>query len=88
MNDREMAPTPRHLPVRSRFDGRRARNSPALSGAAYAIDPIRSYDGTARVSSEARGQGCQVMRDWFKERPYLLLYIALVVTIELIVEIF
>lgn len=93
-----MAPTSRYLPVRSGIDGCRARNGATISRATYATDPIRSYDGSTSLPAKVSGrQRWQVMdrfkkrprvMNWIKEYPYLLPYIALVVTIELIVEIF
>lgn len=95
MNDREMAPITRHLPVHSGFDGRRTRNGNRFGGTTYAFDPIRSHDGAACIPSEVgqfnrigySGRGRAKVMRWFKDRPYLLPYIAVVVTIELIVTI-
>lgn len=89
MNAQQLAATTRRMPVRVWTSWRRPRDFSSIGRKAHVVDPLRSYDGPARFLAEAGGQRRgKVMEHFFKERPYLLPYIAVVVTIELIVNVF
>lgn len=73
-----------HLPVYSRACGSSARDANSASRAAIVVDSFRWNAGPSSLLAKAKGR---LMKLWLKDRPALTIYIAIVVTLELIVSV-